>query len=334
MLTCLLLTCIAELDICVHLNVNQHQSRCLADSIHIIRLITTHVDAGSKSTPKGSGLSSDANPSFKNSHSKSREGKSRYSASDRAPQSRNTRASVAAGGGNGDDGDDDGSGDDRTKSQQSIFLPDIIGEDDDEESTLEAEVDAEALPVKRRRAATDKLTYSSAPSTVKKRSADALRLQNERDRKKTQKALDRGSDCNAEGAGPDSGHNNSKRTQQGSTAQQCQLAQGAQPKVVSSSRGRQKCRPTTAQKVGSGHPPGHQCTTITIYKRTSGGSTGVTADSHVTGDNSSKNIEIASPEVLDASQEASCALAADEFMRRSPTFFSGKNVFLQKNFTY
>ena len=106
MLTCLLLTCIAELDICVHLNVNQHQSRCLADLIHIIRLITTHVDAGSKSTPKGSGLSSDANPSFKNSRSKSREGKSRCSASDRPPQSRNTRASVAAGGGDGDDGDD------------------------------------------------------------------------------------------------------------------------------------------------------------------------------------------------------------------------------------
>jgi len=331
--TCLLLACIAELDICVHLNVNQHQSRCFADLIHIIRLITAHIDAGSKSTPKGSGLSSDAKQSLKNSRSKSREGKSRGSASDRPPQSKNIRASVAAGGGNGDDGDDDGSGDDRLKSQKSIFLPDIIAEDDEEESTHGAEVNAEALPVKRSRETTNRLTYSSAHSRVKQRSADAVRLQNGRDRAKAQKVLDRGFDSNVEG--PDSGHNNSSRTQQGRTAQQCQLAQKAQPKAVSSSLGRKKCKPYT-KRVGSGHPPGHRCTTVTIYKRTSGGSTGVTAASHVTANNSGRKIEIASPEVPDASGEAlrGTPLAVYEFMRQSPAYSPGKNVFLQKDFTY
>jgi hypothetical protein len=278
---------------------------------------------------------SDANQSLKNSRSKSRERKSRGSASDRPPQSKNTRASVAAGGGNGDDGDDDGSGDDRLKSQQSIFLPDIIAEDDDGESTLEAEVDTEALPLKRSRETTNRLTYSSAPSRVKQRSADAVRLQNGRDRAKAQKVLDRDFDSNVEGAGPDSGHNNSSRTQQGRTAQQCQLAQKAQPKAVSSSLGRKKCKPYT-KRVGSGHPPGHQCTTVTIYKRTSGGSTGATAASHVTANNSGRNIEIASPEVLDASGEAlrGTPLAAHEFMRQSPAYSPGKNAFLQKDFTY
>jgi hypothetical protein len=214
---------------------------------------------------------------------------------------------------------------------KSIFLADIISEDDAEESTQGAQLDAETLPVKRSRQPTNKFKCPSETLAGKTKTPDAVRLQNSRDqKKKNARILDASN--NAKGVDPDSGHMDSSHTPQGPTAQQCQQAQRAQPAGATSATGRLKCKPTTSQRVGSGNPSPYECLTVTIFKRTSGGTAG-TADSHVTGSNSKKSA-MAFPEVLDPSGEASCALAADEFMRRSPTFSSGKNVFLQKNFTY